>query len=94
MIIRTLSHEHLQTGVHGRELRKMVADLLLAHRGGKVILALENEVRRHVGIEIVKRLDSYPAEHAADVFLRMGEITECSHVHVRISLQVCRMRKR
>ncbi len=54
MVIGTLSHEDLQLGVLRRETLEIVAYLLLAHGGRKVVLAFEDELGRNIRIEVVK----------------------------------------
>ena len=90
MVIRALAHEDLEAYVGSGEFLEEVADLLLAHGGREVVLALVNEIRGNVGVEVVERADAYPLEHHADIFLCLRKIAEFAHyVYLFGDLCVC-----
>ena len=80
VVVSALSDEYLEFGIHRSELFEVVTHLLLAHSRRKVVFALKNEVRRDVGEQVIKAVDTYSLEHRADIFLRVGEIAQFAHI--------------
>ena len=79
MIVCALPDKYFQLGVLLAQPFKEITDLLLAHGGRQVILTLINEIRGHVGVEIVQAVDAYPLQHHADIIVGMREIRKSRH---------------
>ena len=54
MVVCPRACENLQLGIAAVKGCEMLADLLLGHCIRKVILTLEDELGRHIGIEVIQ----------------------------------------
>ena len=79
VVVRTGAHEDFELRIEGGEFLEPVAHFLLGLGVREVVLALEFELGRHVGIEVVKRTDPYLVEHLPDIVRGVRKIREVAH---------------
>ena len=80
MVVRALSDEHFQLRILPAESVKEITNFLLAESIRKFVFLFVDEIRGHVGVEIVQAADTNPLQHYADIIFSMGKICESSHL--------------